>query len=209
MTHIYRALALLVIQVAVLAGCDNRTGLEPDPIDSAVCAAYPSQSATPYVLPYPAGHSALVIRSTSHPVPQQYAVDFQRTIGDTVVAARAGRIIEAVDRWSDDDHTFGHENHVFVQHDDGSVGRYFHLMVRGAQVTVGELVSQGQAIGRSGNSGNSTAPHLHFDVVMQPCGTPWPDEPWAPGCQQTLPVTFRNTIPHACGVVGGQSYTAR
>jgi murein DD-endopeptidase MepM/ murein hydrolase activator NlpD len=97
---------------------------------------------------------------------------------------------------------------VFIEHVDGTVGRYFHLTRSGADVSVGQQVASGQRIGRSGNSGNSSAPHLHFDVVERRCAAPWPEGPYSDPCHNTLPISFRNTRPQACGLQSGAQYTA-
>jgi murein DD-endopeptidase MepM/ murein hydrolase activator NlpD len=55
-------------------------------------------------------------------------------------------------------------NFVAVLHLDGTTGEYFHLERGSAQMRVGELVRRGQWLARSGNTGFSTAPHLHFGV---------------------------------------------
>jgi murein DD-endopeptidase MepM/ murein hydrolase activator NlpD len=60
-------------------------------------------------------------------------------------------------------------------------------------------VLQGDMIARSGNSGQSPFPHLHFDVQM--CGLNLPPNYNQLPCGQTLPVTFRNTSRHTCGLV--------
>jgi hypothetical protein len=57
-------------------------------------------------------------------------------------------------------------NYVFQELDSGLCVAYFHLKQGSAQVTVGDYVVPGDVIGRVGNSGNSSGPHLHFDVTL-------------------------------------------
>jgi murein DD-endopeptidase MepM/ murein hydrolase activator NlpD len=51
-----------------------------------------------------------------------------------------------------------------VLHSDGTTGEYFHLARGSVQVRRGEHVARGQRLALSGNTGFSTAPHLHFGV---------------------------------------------
>ena len=70
-----------------------------------------------------------------------------------------------------------------------------HLTHDGVLVEVGDVVQQGEVIGLSSDTGDSSEPHLHFH---------------AQGCLdcQTVAVTFRNTRPHPGGLEQGQVYTA-
>ena len=61
-------------------------------------------------------------------------------------------------------------NTVEILHSDGTVGLYMHLSTISA--SVGQSVGQGAALGKSGNSGWSTGPHLHVQV-QQNCGIWW------------------------------------
>jgi murein DD-endopeptidase MepM/ murein hydrolase activator NlpD len=56
----------------------------------------------------------------------------------------------------------GYGNYICIQHSGSLSTCYGHLSSIG--VSVGQQVSQGQVIGASGNTGNSTGPHLHFEV---------------------------------------------
>ncbi len=59
-------------------------------------------------------------------------------------------------------------NHVTVQVTDGVWAFYGHLVVDSIKVKVGDSVVAGQVLGLLGNSGNSTAPHLHFGLLDGP-----------------------------------------
>jgi murein DD-endopeptidase MepM/ murein hydrolase activator NlpD len=84
-----------------------------------------------------------------------------------IIAAAAGTIIYKSDGNFDRSCTFNSNNWnaVYVQHADGSVAWYGH-MKNGSLTTktVGQTVAQGEYLGVVGSSGNSTGPHLHFEV---------------------------------------------
>jgi hypothetical protein len=56
-------------------------------------------------------------------------------------------------------------NHVWIRHDDGTYVVLAHLMRGSVGVGAGERVRRGQPLARVGNSGNTTAPHLHIHAV--------------------------------------------
>lgn len=58
----------------------------------------------------------------------------------------------------------GYGNHIIISHADGNYTLYAHLYIDSITVKSGESVSQGQVIAHMGTSGNSTGPHLHFEV---------------------------------------------
>lgn len=58
----------------------------------------------------------------------------------------------------------GYGNYVIIQHSDGNYTLYAHMYENTITVTAGDQVEQGQVIGKIGSSGNSTGPHLHFEV---------------------------------------------
>ncbi|MCJ0905292.1 M23 family metallopeptidase [Rhodococcus sp. ARC_M6] len=83
-------------------------------------------------------------------------LDIAAPIGTPVRAAASGKVIDAGP-------ASGFGLWVRVQHDDGAVTTYGH--VNDYQVNVGERVNAGQQIATVGNRGQSTGPHLHFEVA--------------------------------------------
>jgi murein DD-endopeptidase MepM/ murein hydrolase activator NlpD len=55
-------------------------------------------------------------------------------------------------------------NAVIIDHGNGEFSSYVHLLPGSIRVNAGDRVTAGQIIGKLGSSGNSTEPHLHFQV---------------------------------------------
>ena len=72
--------------------------------------------------------------------------------------------------------TTGYGNYVVIAHQGGFTTLYGHL--EGAVVHQGDHVTQGQVIGFEGSTGNSTGPHLHFELRID--GTPQDPSPYLP-----------------------------
>lgn len=193
--------SLLVVALGVFASCGSS---DPRPSD---CAVFAAQKTSPYVLPFKVGRWFRVVKTTSHGGTQYYSVDFVMPTGTPVVASRNGQVVNAQMQYADDDTTPDHFNLIWIQHTDGTVARYFHLSHESGLVKMGEFVSQGQVIALSDNTGHSTGPHLHFDVVQCLTGLTPADVNTLP-CAQSLPLSFKNTIRHTCGLVSGMSYPA-
>lgn len=60
----------------------------------------------------------------------------------------------------------GYGNYVIIEHSDGNYTLYAHMATDSITVKAGESVSRGQVIGKIGTTGNSTGPHLHFEVRL-------------------------------------------
>lgn len=84
-------------------------------------------------------------------------IDLAVPIGTAVMASRGGTVTRA--GWGS-----GYGYCVYIQHPDGVSTRYGHLSK--VLVKVGQTVSQGQKIALSGNTGVSTGPHLHFEILI-------------------------------------------
>ncbi|MEX5721792.1 M23 family metallopeptidase [Geodermatophilus maliterrae] len=84
-----------------------------------------------------------------------YGVDIAAPIGTPVFAPAGGVVLQAGP-------ASGFGQAVYVQHDDGRVTVYGH--VNQFFVSAGQVVGAGQQIAEVGNKGQSTGPHLHFEV---------------------------------------------
>jgi len=98
----------------------------------------------------------------------KYAVDIAMDVGTYLTAVRAGTVI----RVKDDYHMSGttryfldKANVIQVLHDDGTFASYAHILMDTAIVKAGDKVELGDRLARSGSSGFSTGPHLHFSIV--------------------------------------------
>ncbi|MBQ3007156.1 MAG: M23 family metallopeptidase [Clostridia bacterium] len=80
--------------------------------------------------------------------------------GTPVIASKGGRV-EVVQRSNS-----GYGNMVLINHGDGYKTRYAHMIKGSITVSVGDYVEAGQTIGKVGSTGNSTGPHLHFEVIV-------------------------------------------
>ncbi|MEU0434763.1 transglycosylase family protein [Streptomyces sp. NPDC006290] len=86
-------------------------------------------------------------------------VDFPVPTGTSVAAVAAGHVVSS--GWGG---SFGYQ--VVIRHADGRYTQYAHLSA--ISVKAGQSVVAGQRIGRSGSTGNTTGPHLHFEVRTGP-----------------------------------------
>ena len=87
-------------------------------------------------------------------------IDLGAWTGAPVKAADGGYVALATGGWN-----AGYGNHIIIDHGNGFVTLYAHL--NSIYVKQGESVVSGQQIGSVGNTGNSTGPHLHFEIRYQ------------------------------------------
>ena len=80
-------------------------------------------------------------------------------LGSPVIAAKGGTV-EMVQRSNS-----GYGNMVLINHGDGYKTRYAHMVAGSITVNPGDHVEAGQSIGKVGSTGNSSGPHLHFEVI--------------------------------------------
>lgn len=98
------------------------------------------------------------------------AVDFGVSVGTPVYAAADGIVVTST--WGGSD-SYGY--YIKIKHYNGLYTLYAHGS--SLVVSVGQEVKQGQLIMYSGNTGNSTGPHLHFEVRVSPGGYSNRDNP--------------------------------
>ncbi|MFF3326558.1 M23 family metallopeptidase [Streptomyces sp. NPDC002889] len=90
--------------------------------------------------------------------------DFAVPVGTAVKAAGAGTVVKAGPNGGGDGPAYG--NAVVIKHNNGKYSQYAHLSK--IDVGVGSTVKPGQVIAKSGNTGNSSGPHLHFEIRTTP-----------------------------------------
>lgn len=93
----------------------------------------------------------------------KYAMDIAMPVGTPIIAARAGVVVKT-ENSQNGRGTDPSGNFVRVLHDDGTMGVYLHLKQGSVCVREGQRVAVGSPLALSGNTGNSSGPHLHFVV---------------------------------------------
>jgi murein DD-endopeptidase MepM/ murein hydrolase activator NlpD len=120
-------------------------------------------------------------------IPQRFAIDFVVAV-DNQTFSGSGRNLEDYYAWGKDilapgvgkiihienslpDQPIGSSdtqnpagNHVVIDHLNGEYSYIAHFKNGSIQVKKGDLVAKGQAIGKCGNSGNSSEPHIHYHM---------------------------------------------
>lgn len=100
----------------------------------------------------------------------QFAFDFIMPDGQTIVAARGGRVgfvdesNSANDDPNDPNDPTATPNMLRIDHQDGTSGFYLHMQHNGILINLNQYVRRGQPVGIVGNTGFSTDPHVHFQA---------------------------------------------
>jgi murein DD-endopeptidase MepM/ murein hydrolase activator NlpD len=171
------------LPVADRSAIDGRIGVDHDPVVQeglayrAICTDYDGRT-FPHC--YDEHHGTDLLLRGGFTAMDQGSVE--------VLAAYDGVVVEAVDGNYDRCHIVqgsvscdGHRmaaNKVVLEHADGVRSMYLHLMKDSVRVEVGDRVACGEPVGRIGSSGNSSLPHLHFEVQVDgfwsdPFAGPW------------------------------------
>jgi murein DD-endopeptidase MepM/ murein hydrolase activator NlpD len=109
------------------------------------------------------GHVSFEFGPNIHPITNQWylhkGIDIAyATSGLPVIASAAGRVVEA------EYDQYGYGWNVVIEHKYGFKTRYAHL--QRTLVEAGQHVESGERIGILGNTGTSTGPHIHFEVIL-------------------------------------------
>ena len=167
------------------------------------CAQH--QNSYVYQLPYGLGSTFHVTQayggSFSHKGSNKYAIDWKMAEGTLVRAARGGLVV----KMKDDSNRGGssitydpYNNFVLIRHEDGTLGHYCHLQKGSCVVRPGQMVKTGDPLARSGNTGFSSGPHLHFCVFKTRDGRE----------RESIPVKFRTADTESITLVEGGNYKA-
>lgn len=202
------ALALCAALAACGSGEDGGAPSEADEL-ALFCTTKPftPPAQSPYRLPYAVGSTYTMFQGNCPTNPRwghhgKFAYDFEMPIGTPVYAMRAGTVIYIVDGFANDDHAQGHENSVWIVHDDGTMSDYQHFSPNTITVLVGMSVLQGDYLGLSGHSGGSDRPHLHVGAYANTQSS---------SKANSIPVTFSNAdgmTEASGGLMQGYAYTA-
>jgi len=123
----------------------------------------PATGFGPFVLRYPLpGHSVTDSFGARRDDRFHQGIDIGAPEWTPILAATDGVVLQS--GWLDS----GAGNGVILRHEQGWETRYFHMVSADLPVAVGESVLAGQVIGNVGSTGDSTGPHLHFEVVYGP-----------------------------------------
>lgn len=144
----------------------------------------------PYRMPFAKGSTYRITQGPNgvyshHTAYNRYGIDFGMPIGTSVVASRSGTVVDT--GWTN----AGGGKYVLIKDASGLCQVYFHLS--GYQVAAGQPVAQGQRIATSGNTGNSSGPHLHFGLL---------------NCNTWLSAALPNSVERGTSYVSGVSVTS-
>lgn len=120
-----------------------------------------NQSASGFSSPVPGGGVGTAYKVAGSMWSSGYhtGVDFSVPTGTSLKAVGSGTVVSA--GWAG-----AYGNQVVIQLADGHYAQYAHLS--SLSVSAGQSVTGGQQVGLSGSTGNSTGPHLHFEIRTSP-----------------------------------------
>lgn len=93
--------------------------------------------------------------------------------GAEIVAMNDGIVVHVLDKYEGPTAEEAAGNHVIVKHGEHCYALYAHMQRGSICVKIGDTVSQGQTLGVVGNTGNSSASHLHFQLTWNDPRSKW------------------------------------
>lgn len=144
----------------------GQTIIIPDGVESASRNSSnvtpPSRASTPsysgyYTNPVPSGHKTQGLHGYAH-----NSIDIGAPTGTSVFAAADGVVIVSQFRPLENPWFGGYGNNIMIKHPNGTLTRYGHMSA--VYVSEGARVNKGQVIGEVGSTGDSSGPHLHFEI---------------------------------------------
>ncbi len=210
------SIAYALASMSLLVACAS---LRSDIDESCVARfadQYPVANESRLALPWPVGQSYTLTQGNctfeSHSLAkkQHMAFDFKMPIGTPIVAADDGRVFLVVEQFRDNvDKAYDEANYIGIEHDGGLLTWYMHLTFDGAAVGVDDQVARGDTIGYSGNTGDSSYPHLHFfaQQIIEKCHDADSKTADLALCPH-VPVSFKNANPGDTVLNEWQTYEA-
>ncbi|MER5935209.1 transglycosylase family protein [Streptomyces sp. NPDC002054] len=129
---------------------------KPVPVQQKPAPSRPDTATSGYSAPVDAAiGTAYRVAGSSWSSGYHTGIDFPVPTGTSVKAVGPGVVVSA--GWSG---AYGYQ--IVIRHTDGKFSQYAHLSALSVQA--GQQVGGGQRIARSGSTGNSTGPHLHFEI---------------------------------------------
>lgn len=117
-------------------------------------------------------------------VKAEFSFDFSMPVNTSVYAVRSGTVSHVTESYTDYNNpsNCNYVNRLVIDHGDGTSASYIHLTKDGVLVNVGDYVTQGQLVAKSGQTGCSTGPHLHLMVMNS--------ENYGSWYNQSIPISF-------------------
>lgn len=119
-------------------------------------------SAAGYISPLP-GKTKANITTAYGAYRGHSGADFACAAGTPVLAVKAGKVYKSTAKMVNGKYV-SYGEYIIIDHQDGTMTLYAHMLAGSRTVSQGQSVSQGQQIGQVGSTGNSTGNHLHFEV---------------------------------------------
>ena len=152
-------------QLAAIAAqeeAERKAALAKKNSSTGTTTATPSAPSTSgYICPL-SGKSRANITTGYYGYAGHTGVDFACSSGTPIMAAKSGKVVTSTALRRPNGSYKSYGEYIVISHGDGTMTLYAHMSRRA--VSVGTEVSQGQVIGYVGSTGNSTGPHLHFEV---------------------------------------------